>query len=122
MKIYVVGVGYKPLDEKARKILENSRLILAPTRVLEVFKRYDEFEKVRDKTTTVNDLGEMINLVRSNSDSQIVILSSGDPMFFGIGRRLVEEFGKDRVEIIPDLSSLQVAFSRIRRAGMTPCF
>lgn len=116
MKIYVVGVGYKPLDEKARKILENSRFILAPTRVLEVFKRYDEFEKVRDKTTTVNDLGEMINLVRSNSDSQIVILSSGDPMFFGIGRRLVEEFGKDKVEIIPDLSSLQVAFSRIKES------
>jgi precorrin-6Y C5,15-methyltransferase (decarboxylating) len=34
-------------------------------------------------------------------------------MFFGIGRRMVKEFGTERVEIIPDLSSVQQAFSRI---------
>jgi precorrin-6Y C5,15-methyltransferase (decarboxylating) len=44
----------------------------------------------------------------------IVLLASGDPMFFGIGRRVVKEFGKDIVEIIPDLSSVQLAFSRIK--------
>jgi precorrin-6Y C5,15-methyltransferase (decarboxylating) len=35
-------------------------------------------------------------------------------MFFGIGRRAVGEFGKDSVEIIPDLSSIQRAFSLIK--------
>jgi precorrin-6Y C5,15-methyltransferase (decarboxylating) len=34
-------------------------------------------------------------------------------MFFGIGRRAVEEFGKEMVGIIPDLSSIQQAFARI---------
>ncbi|HCC68574.1 MAG TPA: cobalamin biosynthesis bifunctional protein CbiET, partial [Nitrospiraceae bacterium] len=44
----------------------------------------------------------------------VVLLASGDPMFFGIGRRVVKEFGKDVVEILPDLSSIQVAFSKIK--------
>lgn len=35
-------------------------------------------------------------------------------MFFGIGGRLINEFGKNVVEIFPDLSSIQVAFSRIK--------
>ena len=35
-------------------------------------------------------------------------------MFFGIGRRIINEFGKDIVEILPDLSSVQIAFSRIK--------
>lgn len=37
-------------------------------------------------------------------------------MFFGIGRRAVREFGKDNVEILPDLSSMQMAFARIKEA------
>ena len=35
-------------------------------------------------------------------------------MFFGIGRVITEAFDKDIVEIFPDLSSVQVAFSRIK--------
>jgi precorrin-6Y C5,15-methyltransferase (decarboxylating) len=35
-------------------------------------------------------------------------------LFFGIGRRVISEFDKERVEIIPDLSSVQIAFSRIK--------
>ena len=35
---------------------------------------------------------------------------------FGIGRRAVKELGKDMVEVLPDLSSIQVAFARIKEA------
>ena len=46
----------------------------------------------------------------------VVLLASGDPHIFGIGRRAVREFGKDAVEILPDLSSIQIAFSRIKES------
>jgi precorrin-6B methylase 1 len=48
--------------------------------------------------------------------SFIALLASGDPAFFGIGRRAVREFGKEIVEIFPDLSSIQIAFSRIKES------
>lgn len=119
-KIYVIGIGYKPLDKGARDIILNSSVILASKRLFEVFKGYDEFEAVKDKVKVINNVNETINFIYSllhysNAPSlPIVLLASGDPMFFGIGRRAVKEFGKDIVEIIPDLSSIQTAFSKIK--------
>ncbi len=118
-KIYVIGIGYKPLDKRAREIILNSEGILANSRLYEIFKEYDEYEKVKDKVKVINNVDETINFIHSSLVTRhpslpIVLLASGDPMFFGIGRRLIEEFGKDVVEILPNLSSIQVAFSRIK--------
>ena len=38
----------------------------------------------------------------------------GDPLFFGIGARLVEAFGPERVTIHPNVSSVAAAFARIK--------
>jgi precorrin-6Y C5,15-methyltransferase (decarboxylating) len=43
----------------------------------------------------------------------VVILATGDPLFYGIGPMVVERFGRERVEIMPNLSYLQLAFSRM---------
>jgi precorrin-6Y C5,15-methyltransferase (decarboxylating) len=117
-KIYVIGIGYKPFDEKTREIVCNSEIILASHRLFDVFKRYEEFEIVKDKVMVIDTVDETINYMKSAISTQqsamISLLASGDPMFFGIGRRIINEFGKERVEILPDLSSIQIAFSRIK--------
>ena len=117
-KIYVVGIGYKPLDKRAKDIICNSKFILASGRLFEVFKGYEEFEMVKDKVKLINTVDETINFIKSQisilKSQNITLLASGDPMFFGIGRRVVKEFGKDIVEILPDLSSIQMAFSKIK--------
>ncbi|MBI5026822.1 MAG: precorrin-6y C5,15-methyltransferase (decarboxylating) subunit CbiE [Nitrospirae bacterium] len=129
-RLYVIGIGYKPLDKRARNIILNSSVILASNRLLEIFKGYEEYETGKDKIKVINNVDETINFIKSqisslvtepalslskgHSSLNIVLLASGDPMFFGIGRRVVKEFGKDAVEILPDLSSIQVAFSKIK--------
>ncbi len=117
-KIYVIGIGYKPIDKMTREIIFNSSVILASNRLSEVFKGYDEFETVKDRVKVINNVDETINFIKSQISNlnQIVLLASGDPTFFGIGRRAVKEFGKDMVEIIPDLSCIQIAFSRIKES------
>jgi precorrin-6Y C5,15-methyltransferase (decarboxylating) len=117
--IYVIGIGYKPLDPQEHKILYKSDIILSSERLLEVFKMYREFKKVQKRVVVLNTVDETIEFIRSRTDkkkgrSPVAVLASGDPLFFGIGRRILIEFGKERVEIMPDLSSIQVAFSRIR--------
>ncbi len=118
-KIYVVGIGFKPLDKKARAAILNSRIILTSSnRLFEIFKEYEEFEKVKDRVKVINDVDETINFLKSkiqNPKSKIIVLlASGDSLFHGIGRRVISEIGRDAVEIFPDLSSIQVAFSRIK--------
>ena len=42
------------------------------------------------------------------------MLASGDPLWFGIGRRLVARFGAEAVRVIPNVSSMQLACARLR--------
>jgi precorrin-6Y C5,15-methyltransferase (decarboxylating) len=44
-----------------------------------------------------------------------VLLASGDPLWFGIGRLLLLQFGPERLRFHPAPSSLQLAFARIGR-------
>ena len=44
----------------------------------------------------------------------VVILASGDPLFFGIGRTMIARFGPDRVRIVPALSAVQLACARFK--------
>lgn len=119
-RLYVIGIGYKPLEKRAREIILNSSIILASRRLFDVFKGYDEFEEVKDRIKVINNIDETIEFIRTNLQSSalspqpIVLLASGDPMFFGIGRRITREFGRETLEIIPDLSSIQLAFSKIK--------
>jgi precorrin-6Y C5,15-methyltransferase (decarboxylating) len=115
-KISVIGIGYRPLEKKARETLLNSDIIVTSGRLLEVFRRYDEHEKVKDRIKVINNVDETTTFIHSSRAaglSSLVLLASGDPLFFGIGRRVIAEFGKDAVEIYPELSSLQTAFARI---------
>lgn len=118
-RIYVIGIGYRPFDENEREIVLNSPIILASSRLFEVFTRYEEFENVKERVRVIDNVDETVNFIKSLPITHypsliITVLASGDPLFFGIGRRLLNEFGKDTVKILPDLSSIQVAFARIK--------
>lgn len=116
-RLAVIGVGYRPLDQRAHKALMEARAIFASGRLALVFSRYAESESVRDRMRVINSVDETMGAIRQClSDTQpgtVVLLASGDPLFCGIGRRAVREFGRENVEILPDLSSIQLAFSRI---------
>jgi precorrin-6Y C5,15-methyltransferase (decarboxylating) len=61
---------------------------------------------------------ETLDYIRDNyKDKCLVLLAAGDPMFFGIGRLVIERFGQEAAEIYPDLSSIQVAFSRVKETS-----
>jgi precorrin-6B C5,15-methyltransferase / cobalt-precorrin-6B C5,C15-methyltransferase len=47
---------------------------------------------------------------------RVVVLASGDPLFFGIGPALSARLGRDQIEVHPNLGSVQVAFARLREA------
>lgn len=124
-EIFVIGIGYRPFDKREREIILGAESILASQRLLDIFIRYEEFGMVKDRIKVINNVDETFTFMRShlsipsvqgNTARNIVLLASGDPLFFGIGKRAIEELGKERVEILPDLSSIQVAFARIKES------
>ncbi|PSB13564.1 cobalamin biosynthesis bifunctional protein CbiET, partial [filamentous cyanobacterium CCP2] len=50
-----------------------------------------------------------------HSPPLIVVLTSGDPLFFGLGRLLLAELPPDSITFHPHLSSVQLAFSRVKQ-------
>jgi precorrin-6B C5,15-methyltransferase / cobalt-precorrin-6B C5,C15-methyltransferase len=115
-KLTVVGIGYKPLDERARLSLTAAAYVLGSKRLIEVFERYPEYEINREKVKLIDGVNETMRFIHesfSRGIQEITLLGSGDPLFFGIGARAVRELGHEMVEIIPDLTSLQTAFSMI---------
>ena len=44
--------------------------------------------------------------------ARVVVLASGDPMFYSIGAYLVKKMGAQAVEVYPHISSVQLAFAR----------
>lgn len=48
------------------------------------------------------------------ANGEVGVLASGDPLFFGIGRRLLKEFGGEQLVVLPALSTLQEACARFK--------
>ena len=46
----------------------------------------------------------------------MVVLASGDPLFYGVARYLCDKLGKDRFEVVPHVSSMQLAFARVKES------
>jgi precorrin-6Y C5,15-methyltransferase (decarboxylating) len=45
-----------------------------------------------------------------------VLVSSGDPLFYGVARYLCDRLGKDQFEVVPHVSSMQLAFARVKES------
>ncbi|MEE9585190.1 MAG: precorrin-6y C5,15-methyltransferase (decarboxylating) subunit CbiE [Candidatus Brocadiales bacterium] len=52
---------------------------------------------------------------RLSARKKVAVLVSGDPGFFSYARLVVNRLGKERCDIIPGISSIQLAFASIRQ-------
>ena len=48
-------------------------------------------------------------------ENDVILISRGDPLWYGIGRILLENFSKEELLFYPGKTSLQLAFSRLKK-------
>lgn len=113
MPITVVGLGpggEEYLTFRAVKELENADIILTPSRFLDIVCRYGKrAEILKLDPKRVND--QIRSLYQEHPDLNIVIVSSGDPLFSGIGKNVLVQ--GIPCKIVPGISSIQVACARV---------
>ena len=111
--IKVVGIGLngkESLATKTKTIVEQATLLIGSDRHLTYFPNHSG-----DKMVIKNFFEDIKNLQEiKNNHEYIVILVSGDPLFFGLGRLLLEQFDIEELEFYPHLSSIQLGFSRVK--------
>ena len=111
--INVIGVGLdgiESLTSKSLNKIENSSILVGSDRILNYFPKYE------GKKVILGNLTQGIEKVKTyyNQGERIVILATGDPLFFGIGRLLLQHFSSENLEFFPHLSSIQLAFNKIK--------
>jgi len=114
-KIYLIGIGFKPLAKKAREILLEVPLVLAFPGTIKIFEKYEVYAQVKEKVKICKKVEELLKILKKSVEKMnVAVLASGDPLYFGIGQRIIKVFGKEKVEIFPDLTSLQKAGALIK--------
>ncbi len=116
-KLYIIGIGYKPLGKQEENILIDVPCIVLSTRLFEVFKNYQIYPLVRYKLIFIKSFKVTLNFIKDvlEKDKDVALLTSGDPFFFGAGIKALKLFGEEKVKIYPDLSCLQKGLSLIKK-------
>jgi precorrin-6Y C5,15-methyltransferase (decarboxylating) len=108
-EILLFGVSGGRLEAKyLRKIEKCSAVVTSPRHQEVLGKR--EIHKI-----PISPMEEMIfSLAVALKEGDVAVLASGDPLFFGLGRTLIDRFGPERVQIFPALSAVQLACTRFK--------
>jgi len=97
-----------------QQLLRQAALVAAPRRLHEAIQTW---VGERGPTLIASDQPEPLleQLRRLHPDDPAVVLASGDPLWFGIGRLLLDGLPSEQLRFHPAPSSLQLAFARIGR-------
>ncbi len=112
-KIHIVGVGgdgLAGLTARGRELLQSADIVFGSEAILRLLPELNA-ERIR----IGSDLQEIVDKLRTGFGiKRMVIVAGGDPLFYGVARYLCDRLGKDRFEVLPHVSSMQLAFARIK--------
>ncbi len=112
-KIVIVGCGpgaAEYVTEAARRAVAASEVIFGSDRLFTLFANCPS-EKIR----TDGDIPAALDRIAEAhaAGRRVAVLVSGDPGLFSLAQSIVGRFGREHCEVVPAVSSVQVAFARL---------
>jgi len=116
-KIHVIGINsyeFKDLAFKLQNLFEEAVSIAVPNSYFEEIKAWSENNLEKKKLFfSSNSNKELVKWLRSQK-TDVILISRGDPLWFGIGRIILENFSKDELRFYPSNTCIQIAFSKLK--------
>ncbi len=114
--VYIIGVlddGVAGLSSQAIECIHQADVVIGASRTLSLFKR--EFSKTTRQHDMVAGLFRVPGWIEEAlaDNLKVVVLATGDPMCHGIGRYLINKLAAGACQVIPNVSTLQLAFARL---------
>jgi precorrin-6Y C5,15-methyltransferase (decarboxylating) len=112
-KIPVMGIGpdgTAGLSVRSRELLTSAQMVFGSDAALRLLP-----ELSTERVAIGSDLPGVVDKLKTNlGTKRIAIVAVGDPLFYGTARYLCDKIGADYFEVIPHVSSMQLAFARIK--------
>lgn len=113
-RVYVIGIGEDGvggLTSTARELVDRAELLVGEEHALRLVP-----EGRAERMVVGRELAPVVERIAGSSGKRIVVLASGDPLFYGVARYLCDKLGKERFEVVPHVSSMQLAFARVKES------
>ncbi|MFQ0813163.1 precorrin-6Y C5,15-methyltransferase [Brucella anthropi] len=108
----VIGIGEDGLDGLGKTALA----ALASARVIFGGRRHLDFlggEIKAERVAWPSPFDEAFAMIEARRGQPVVVLASGDPMFFGIGASLSRHFSPEDMRVLPHPSAFSLAAARM---------
>lgn len=113
--IHIIGIGddgREGLGAKALAVIGACDWLIGGERHLSFFPDFQG-----EKTAIKSNLKDLAERMKSALGSRrMAVLASGDPNFYGIAKYLTGRLGKENIQIHPAVSSMQLAFAKIKES------
>ncbi len=120
-RVVIVGcgpgsMGYITL--KAIRCIQEADVLVGSRRLLSLFP-----EVKAEKLPLGKNYRPLLTKIASLSTrKRVTVLVSGDPGFFSYARLIINKLGKENCDVIPGISSIQLAFAAIGKNWNDACF
>lgn len=108
----IIGIGDDGLNAASAAVRERigaAEVLLGDDRALALLGEGVSGERV----PLSGDLEQLATQIDKVGQRKAALVVFGDPMFYGLARFLNERFGKEQFEVLPHVSSMQLAFARV---------
>lgn len=113
--VKVVGMGMSPedLSNRALSLIKEANILIGGKRHLKYFSKLPA-----QKVPIYKNLKEILRVINTSlkNKKKVVVIASGDPGYYGIANYLITHLGKERIEIIPNITTFQAAFAKIKES------
>ena len=110
--IGVLDSGVQGLTPDALSAIQTADRVIGASRTLNLFAEHIAQAEQKDLTGHLQDVPVWISEALQ-AEQQVVVLATGDPLCHGIASYLHKKLPNEQLHIIPNVSSVQWAFSRI---------
>ncbi|HSR13995.1 MAG TPA: precorrin-6y C5,15-methyltransferase (decarboxylating) subunit CbiE [Thermodesulfobacteriota bacterium] len=110
-KITIVGCGPGSPDlitPQALRAVERAEVLVGARRLLDLFPSHKA-----EKIAAGSDVQQVLREIEGRREKRVAVLVTGDPGLSSLARPVRQRFGREQCEVIPGISSVQVAFARL---------
>lgn len=114
-KLVILGIGddgLAGLTEAARRVLVEADVLLGAPSILDRLDRAAGRKVVLEAEMP----GALAQVREALKASNPVLVCGGDPLFYGVARYLCDRLGKESFTVVPHVSSMQLAFARVKES------